>query len=85
MSATMGAAEQIKPGELVTIRWPEGQHDFVIEFGRVSAPELAGWEDWVILHGVVVEPDDPRHRAFRGFCPRQIGDREFTMLPKVER
>lgn len=66
-----------KRGELVTILWPGGYYDFVIKFecGR----ELS--DGWLLLHGLVVEPEGPQHRAFRGFQVRRTNDGGYSLLP----
>ena len=75
----MSAAEDLpKQGERVTIRWPGGDYDFVIEFSY--AEELP--DGWLVLHGLVVEPVGIEHRMVRGFQVRRVGD-DFALLPKL--
>jgi len=71
-------SEQPTRGERVTVKWPGGYYDFVIEFDHEDPIR----DGWVVVHGAVVEPDAPQHRAFRGFYARRTGPAEYTMLPK---
>lgn len=32
-------------GERVTVRWPGGPYDFVLEFGYAEPSTMSGWED----------------------------------------
>lgn len=70
--------------ERVLIRWPGGPYDFLIRFDRAARPELQGWEDWVILYGLVVQPDGPGHRAYRGFFVKPSEAGGYELLPKRE-
>lgn len=69
---------QPKYGERVTVKWPGGFYDFVIEYTREEPSQPEGW---VVVHGLVVKPSGPQHRANRGFYARRTDDREYTMLP----
>jgi hypothetical protein len=71
-----------RPGELITIRWPGAPYDFKIQFQYADKVNAPGWESWVVLHGLVVEPHGPQHQAYRGFYCHPIGDREYEMIPK---
>jgi hypothetical protein len=64
-------------GDRVTVRWPGGRYDFVIEYTN-EEPIRAGW---VVVHGLVMEPSGPQHRAHRGFYAQRTGPAEYTMLP----
>jgi len=69
-----------RPDERITIRWPGGPHDYVIEFEK--AEPLDAIRGWLYLYGLVVQPSAPQFRTRRGFYCRPVGDREYTMLPK---
>lgn len=70
-----------KPGELITIRWPNGPHDFKIQFEYANDDmQFEGWEGWVTLYGVVGAPGG--HQTLRGFYCHPIGDREYEMIPR---
>jgi hypothetical protein len=70
-----------KRGELVTVRWPGGPYDFVLEFEYAESVNTLGWEDWIVIHGLVVEPAGPQHRNLRGFYVHPIGENEYELLP----
>jgi len=53
-----------KRGERITIRWPGGPHDFVLEFEYAEPVGGVGWEDWFTITGVVVEPGTARMQSF---------------------
>lgn len=78
----MGWTEPEK-GERVTVRWPGGLYDFVLEFGWAEKVNGPSWstDDWYVVHGLVVEPSAPEHRSFRGLYSHRTGPREYTMLP----
>jgi hypothetical protein len=61
-------------GERVTILWPGGQYDFVMDVRDVQQHQGG----WVLLHGVVVEP----YRAVRDFYVRPA-DGGFSLAPKL--
>lgn len=69
----------------VTVRWPDGPHDFVLE-GSYEEPagthSSTGDEPWVVVHGLVVEPAGVEHRRWRGLYARRTGPAEYTMLPR---
>jgi len=46
--------------ERITILWPGGGHDFVIEYDREEPSTPAGW---LLISGLVVEPNRPEYRA----------------------
>lgn len=70
-----------KRGERVTVRWPGGPYDFVMEFEYAEAIGAPGWEDWFNIHGFVVEPKGPGHQTTRGFYVHQVGKGEYALLP----
>lgn len=70
-----------RPGELITIRWPGGLHDFKIQFQYADEVSAPGWESWVVLHGQVVEPEEAQYQRYHGFYCHPIGDREYAMIP----
>lgn len=56
-----------KRGERILIRWPGGPYDFIVEFEYSERVLAAGWEDWIVVHGFVVEPQGPQHQMTRSF------------------
>jgi len=66
-------------GDRVTVRWPGGSYDFVIEYDHEEPSQPGGW---VVVHGLVVEPVGPEHRRHRGFYAHQVGAGIYEMLPK---
>jgi hypothetical protein len=68
-----------KKGEEVTILWPGGEYDFVIRFDHAE-PMPNGW---VLLHGLVVQPEGVQHRERRGFYVRPVAGGKFTLHPKL--
>jgi len=71
-----------KPGELIDIRWPGGPHDFQIEFEYAEELKVEGWEDWIVLHGLVVKPASTQFRTSRAFYAKPVGERTYEVLPK---
>ncbi|AGL20943.1 hypothetical protein [Actinoplanes sp. N902-109] len=73
-----------KQGERVTIRWPGGPYDFVILFDYAEPSGAAGWEDWLTIHGMCVEPEGPQHHTRRSFYvhPVEGEERTYALLPK---
>lgn len=69
-----------KRGDRVTVRWPNGPHDFVLKFDSIR-PE--GQDGWVLVTGLVVEPQGPKHRAMRSFYVRPDGD-GYALLPMIK-
>jgi len=67
----------LKYGDRVTVKWPGGFHDFVIQYTH----EERHGDGWVTVHGLVVEPNGPEYRANQGFYARRTGTAEYTMLP----
>jgi hypothetical protein len=66
----------------VTVRWPGGPHDFVLEY----LPPKPGWypdhqPGWFWVTGRVVEPAGPEHGATRTLFAERIGPDEFRMIP----
>jgi hypothetical protein len=70
-----------KPGERVTVRWPGGPYDFVLEFSYAEAVNAPGWEEWFTIHGLVVEPEGLQHRAVRGFYVHPVEEGVYALLP----
>lgn len=70
-----------EPGERVAIAWPGGPYDFVIEFGYAERVWAEGWEGWLVLHGMVVEPEGPEHRAYRAFYVHPADQGGYAMIP----
>lgn len=68
-----------QPRERVTIHWPGGPHDFVIEFGSVEPAEKDGW---LYVQGLVVSPDAPEYRHWRRFWVQPVED-GYALLPKI--
>lgn len=73
-------------GELIDIRWPNGPYNFRIRFDYADEVTAPGWEDWVVLHGFVVEPKGPRHQTSRSFYAKPVVDAKgnpdgYEMLP----
>jgi hypothetical protein len=71
-----------KRGERVTVFWPNGPYDFVLEFEYAEQVLAPGREDWIVIHGLVVEPDGPQHRAFRGFYVHPV-EGGYSLLPMI--
>lgn len=71
-------------GERVTVRWPGGPYDFVLEFDYAEPSTMSGWEDWLTIHGLCVEPEGPQHRMTRSFYVRPVEgeERTYALLPK---
>lgn len=71
-------------GERVTVRWPGGPYDFEVEFHYAEPVHAPGWEDWLVLHGVVVSPEGPQHRTFRAFYvhPVEAEERTYALLAR---
>lgn len=71
-------------GDKVTVRWPGGLYDFVIEFEYAeAAPPHQGSDGWLWLSGMVVEPAGPEHRSFRTFYVQPVAGGAFSLLPKI--
>jgi hypothetical protein len=70
-----------KVGDQVTIRWPGGPHDYVIEYYDdglgTQPPPSKGFQ---YIRGVVVQPDGLQWRTLRTFYVRQVGD-GYELLP----
>ncbi|NMO52044.1 hypothetical protein HH310_12655 [Actinoplanes sp. TBRC 11911] len=66
-----------RPGDLVPIKWPDGLHDFVIEYIGEPTGYGAAQPGWTWLRGVVVEPEG-QHRNARSFYV-QLVDGEYQM------
>ncbi len=67
----------------IRIRWPGGPYDFAVLFVSAEPVRAAGWEGWVSLRGLVVEPEGPEHRTTREFyCRPAEGEPDaYEMLP----
>jgi hypothetical protein len=65
-------------GELVSVRWPGGPHDFVLQFDHVntSIPNPPGWEHWVTLVGVA------NPGGWSRFYVQPVEPGVWTLLPK---
>jgi hypothetical protein len=72
-----------KRNERVTIRWPGGPYDFVVEFDHAEPAASPGWEDWLVIHGLCVEPEGPGHRAMRSFYVHPVKS-GYALLPKLK-
>lgn len=50
-----------RPGDLVTVRWPDGPHDYMIEFKDAVpfGPGNQSRPDWFLISGRVVQPRGP--------------------------
>lgn len=70
-----------KRNERVTVHWPGGPYDFTILFRYAEHPTMPGWEDWLVIHGLVIEPEGPEHRTARGFYVHPVED-GYALLPK---
>ena len=76
----MADGEQMpKLGERVTVRWPGGDYDYVIELRDLQRLP----DDWLLVSGSVVEPVS-QHRTCRSFQVHWV-DGEFSLLPKITR
>lgn len=73
------AGDLPKPGESVTVRWPNGDYDFVLEF-EYAEP---GAEGWILLTGVVLEPQGVAQGRRRSLYVKPTTDGEFTLRPKI--
>lgn len=67
-----------KERERVTLRWPGGFYDFVIEFSSIDQDRAD--PKWWWIRGLVVSPEGPEHRASRTFMVRRV-DGEWALLP----
>lgn len=78
-----------KPGDKIPIRWPDGEHDFVMEFMYEDASMIGIYPGWHWLHGVIVEPAIWQRRPWSLMVHWVAGKDEqgndasaWTMLPK---
>lgn len=69
-------------GERVTIRWPNGPYDFVIEFERLDHEMPQAPDGWLWMRGYVVEPVGPRYQGWQTFYVQPVGD-DYALMPKV--
>lgn len=74
-----------EPGERITVRWPNGPHDFVILFEYAEPVRAEGFEGWLVIHGLCVEPEGPQHRTMRHFYvhPVEGEERTYALLPMI--
>jgi len=66
-------------GERVTILWPGGDHDFVMDVRSAHDRPGGLGAGWVLLNGALVEP----YRDVRDFCVRRTEGGGFSLLPKL--
>lgn len=66
-------------GERVTVHWPGGFYDFVIEFDSITQEQTR--PQWWWIHGLVVFPEGPEHRSYRTFMVRWL-DGWWQLLPR---
>ena len=66
-------------GERVTVRWPGGPYDFVIEFAYAEP----GRGSWLTVPGVCVNPVGPQHHTMRSFFvhPMEGEERTYALRP----
>lgn len=69
-----------KHNERITVFWPGGPYNFVLEFDRVEPVNAPDWEDWFVIHGVVVQPEGVQHHTMRGFYVHPV-EGGYEMLP----
>jgi len=69
-------------GELVTVRWPGGPYDFVLEFEAAEPVGAVGWEDWFNISGMQVKPRE-QWPLGRTFYVRPVEDEPgvYTLVP----
>lgn len=69
-------------GERVTVYWPGGPYNFVLEYygAEPVGVHWAGREDWLVIHGLCVEPEGVQHRTMRHFYvhPHEDG---YALIP----
>jgi hypothetical protein len=83
-----------KPGELVTVFWPGGPHNFVLEFDHAEEFDLYGgeWTDWFLIHGTCTGDDGcpvnsktgGRYHHMRNFYVHPV-DGGYALVPYRER
>lgn len=73
------AGDLPKQGERVTVRWPGGDYDFVLEF-EYAEPGVDGW---ILITGIVLEPEGVGQGRLRRLYVRPTTDGEFTLRPKI--
>ena len=66
--------------ERVTVHWPGGPYDFTILFHYAEPVRAPGWEGWLVIHGLCVEPEGPQHRITRSFYVHPVED-GYALLP----
>lgn len=78
------AAHLPAEGELFTIRWPDGPHDFVMEFIGEDFKMAGAPQGWTYLHGRIREPEEWHGRPW-SFMVHWVdagdGAGVWTMLP----
>jgi hypothetical protein len=73
------AAARPAEGERITIRWPGGPYDFVMEFEGLHETGPAPEPGWAWLHGRIVEPD-PGFPRWQTLYARSAGG-DWEMKP----
>ncbi|GAA2681588.1 hypothetical protein [Actinoplanes palleronii] len=69
-------------GEHVAVRWPGGEHDFVLEYYDDGSDLQPPPEpDWCYIRGVQVQPEGIGYRWMRTFKVRPVGGAEYELLP----
>jgi hypothetical protein len=78
-----------RDGELIPIRWPDGEHDFVMQFMYEDTSMAGHYPGWHWLHGVIVEPPSWQGRSWSLMVHWVVSKDEqgndtsaWTMLPK---
>lgn len=66
--------------ERVTIFWPNGPHDFVIEFHRAEPASMR--DGWLYVRGLVVEPNTPQQRTTRDFFVHPV-EGGYALVPHL--
>ncbi len=69
-------------GDRVTVRWPGGPHDYLLEFDHFRTERFVG--GWVLLVGRQVEPEGGQRGGgyLRTFYVRPVEAGVFTLYPK---
>jgi hypothetical protein len=71
----------LERGQHVTVFWPGGPYNFVLEFDWAERHNVAEekWKDWFVIHGREVEPD-PKYGGTRAFYVHPV-DGGYALLP----
>lgn len=67
-------------GELVPVRWPGADHDFLMKFAYEDASMSGAPDGWVWLHGQILKPESWHNRPWSFMV--HLVDGEWTLLPK---